>query len=147
MASRCSRGAAWSRSPDLVKGDDIVATIVSQGPPEVVTEQEVQATLAQSSAKTEAPATKSEPTPATAESSAVAAAPRPRRYPVDCRGALSAGSAESSGLGTGWYVLILVVIVAVLFLVMRRRKDGAGLVDVVPPLQRVRRRPRGAFDG
>ena len=46
-ASRSSRRAAWSRSPYLVKGDDIVATIVSQGPPEVVTEQEVQATLAQ----------------------------------------------------------------------------------------------------
>ena len=109
---------------DLIKGDDIVATIVSQGPPEVVTEQEVQATLAQSSGKTEPPATKSEPTPAKAESSAVAAAPT---TPVATQSTAAApGPAESSGLGSGWYVLIVVVIVAVLFLVMRRRKDGSG---------------------
>ena len=30
---------------------------------------------------------------------------------------------ESSGLGTGWYVLIAVIIAAILVLIMRRRKD------------------------
>ena len=107
----------------LNKGDEITATVVSQRPTEVVTEREVEATLAQ--AKTEAPATKSEPPAAKTETPAVAAppttpmatqstaAPAPAPAPV----------ASSSGLGTAWYVLIAVVIAAVLFLIMRRRKD------------------------
>jgi hypothetical protein len=35
----------------------------------------------------------------------------------------AAPAPESSGLGTGWYLLIAVVIAAVLFLVMRRRNE------------------------
>ena len=50
----------------LNKGDEITATVVSQRPPEVVTEQEVEATLAQ--AKPEASAMKSEATAAKTES-------------------------------------------------------------------------------
>ena len=63
----------------LNKGDEITATVISQRPPEVVTEREVEATLAQAApAKTEAPATKSEPPAAPAaktETPAVAAPP------------------------------------------------------------------------
>jgi len=109
----------------LNKGDEITATVISQRPPEVVTEREVEATLAQAPAKPEAPATKSEPTVAKTESTspktespAVATPPTP---PVAT--APAPGPVESSGLGTAWYVLIAVVIAAVLFLVMRRRKD------------------------
>ena len=46
----------------LNKGDEITATVISQHPPVVVTEQDVQATLAQSQSKTESPP-KTESTP------------------------------------------------------------------------------------
>lgn len=61
----------------LNKGDEISATIVSQRPPEVVTEQEVEATLAPSQSKTEPPPTKteSEPTSMAAPVSAQPATP------------------------------------------------------------------------
>ena len=111
----------------LNKGDEITATVVSQRPPQVLTEREVEATLAQAPAKTEAPATKteatamkSEPTAAKTESPAVAAAPT---APMTTQSTATAPAPEASGLGTAWYVLIAVVIAAVLFLIMRRRKE------------------------
>jgi hypothetical protein len=105
----------------LNKGDEITATVVSQRPPEVVTEREVEATLAQ--AKTEAPATKSEPPAAKTETPAVAAPPTTPMATQSTAAPAPAPVASSSGLGTAWYVLIAVVIAAVLFLIMRRRKD------------------------
>jgi hypothetical protein len=114
----------------LNKGDEITATVISQRPPEVVTEQEVQATLAQqAAAKTEPPpamksepaAAKTEPAPAKTEAPATAA---PATTPMATTAAAPAPApVESSGLGTGWYLLIAVIIAAVLFLIMRRRKD------------------------
>jgi len=114
----------------LNKGDEITATVISQRPPDVVTEQEVQATLAQAPAKTEAPAMKSESTAAKTESTSAktdsAAVAPPPATPMATQSTAAAPASrpvESSGLGTGWYLLIAVVIAAVLFLVMRRRKD------------------------
>jgi hypothetical protein len=112
----------------LNKGDEITATVISQRPPDVVTEREVEATLAQAApAKAEASAMKSEPTAMKAEaaaaktdSPAVAATPSPA---MATQSTAAAPAPESSGLGTGWYLLIAVVIAAVLFLVMRRRNE------------------------
>jgi hypothetical protein len=118
----------------LNKGDEITATVISQRPPEVVTEREVEATLAQAPAKTAAPAMKSEPaaaktesTPAKTEAPATAA---PTTAPMATESTAAAPApapapapAESSGLGMAWYVLIAVAIAAVLFLFMRRRKE------------------------
>ena len=81
----------------LNKGDEITATVVSQRAPEVVTEQEVQATLAQAQAKTEPSAMKSESTAAKTNSPATRRRPPRHGDPVDCS---RARSAESSGLGT-----------------------------------------------
>jgi len=110
----------------LNKGDEITATVVSQKAPEVVTEREVEATLAQAApaapAKTDAPAAKSEPPAAKTETPAVAAPPATPPAPVATTPA-PAASAASTGLGTGWYILIAVVIAALLFLIMRKRKD------------------------
>ena len=111
----------------LNKGDEITATVISQRPPEVVTEQEVQATLAQQAqaqpqAKAEAPAMKSEST-ATKTETPAAAAPATPMTTQSTAAAPAPAPVESAGLGTAWYVLIAVVILAVLFLVMRRRKD------------------------
>ncbi len=107
----------------LNKGDEIAATFVSERAPEVVTEQEVDATLAPSPSPSKsptgptattmaaAPAVAAQPTPQPADT-AQPAAPPPVPAPV-----------ASSGLGTMGYALIAVLIVAVLFFVMRRRKD------------------------
>ena len=106
----------------LNKGDEITATVVSQKAPEVVTEREVEATLAQATPpKTDAPAAKSEPPAAKTETPVVAAPPATPPAPVATTPAPA--PAESSGLGTGWYLLIAVVIAALLFLIMRKRKD------------------------
>jgi len=113
----------------LNKGDEITATVVSQRAPEVVTEREVEATLAQAPAKTEPSAMKSEPTaaktePAPAKTDAPAtAAPPTTPMATQPTAAAPAPAPVESGLGTGWYVLIAIVIAAILFLIMRRRKD------------------------
>jgi len=107
----------------LNKGDEITATVVSQKAPEVVTEREVEATLAQATPpKTDAPAAKSEPPAAKTETPAVAAPPT-TPMATQSTAAPAPAPVASSGLGTAWYVLIAVVIAAVLFLVLRRRND------------------------
>ena len=107
----------------LNKGDEITATVISQHPPVVVTEQDVQATLAQSQSKTES-LPKTEPTPAKAESPAVAAQPTtPVVTPQAIAPPPAPAPVESSGLGTAWYLLIAVAIAALLYFVVRRRKD------------------------
>jgi hypothetical protein len=111
---------------DVKQGDEITATIVTQGAPVVVTEQEVQATLAASAAEpaptkaasdaapaqsTPAPAAPPQPTPAPAASPQPSAA-QPASPP-----------AEQSGLGLTWYLVIAVLAVVVVF-AMRRRKQA-----------------------
>jgi len=116
----------------LNKGDEITATVISQHPPVVVTEQDVQATLAQSQSqsktesppKTESTPPKTEPTPAKAEAPAVAAQPTtPVVTPQAIAPPPAPAPVESSGLGTAWYLLIAVAIAALLYFVVRRRKD------------------------
>ena len=114
----------------LSKGDEITATVISQHPPVVVTEQDVQATLAQSQSKTESPPKtestplKTEPTPAKAESPAVAAQPTtPVVTPQAIAPPPAPAPVESSGLGTACYLPIAVAIAALLFFVVRRSKD------------------------
>jgi len=117
----------------LNKGDQITATVISRHPPVVVTEQDVQATLAQSQSKTEAastkpesPPTQTDSTPAKTASPAVAVQPT---APVATPQVVAAvvpvpAPVESSGSGTPWYLLIALVVAAMLFFVVRRRKDG-----------------------
>jgi hypothetical protein len=117
----------------LNKGDQITATVISRHPPVVVTEQDVQATLAQSQSKTEAastkpesPPTQTDSTPAKTASPAVAVQPTaPVATPQVVAAALPVPApVESSGSGTPWYLLIALVVAAMLFFVVRRRKDG-----------------------
>jgi hypothetical protein len=108
---------------DLKQGDEITATIVTPAPPVVVTEQEVQATLAQANTATpatappeaaksdaSAPATTSmTSTMSTASAPAMAAAP-------------ASAAAATSGFGTtGWLIVILIVAVG-LYILSRRKK-------------------------
>ena len=106
---------------DAKQGDAITAIIVSQAPPVVVTEQEVQATLAQANptaAATSGPA--ATPAPATSPMSSV---PAPTAAPAMATATAPASApAASTGLGTmGWLIIILIIAVALYFFSRRRK--------------------------
>jgi hypothetical protein len=106
----------------LKKGDTLTATIITQVAPVVVTEQEVEATLAASPA---------EPAPTTVASAAAPAQPAPVASPAPTPAASPQPSAaqpasppaEQSGLGLVWY-LVIAVLVAVIVFAMRRKKQA-----------------------
>ena len=107
---------------DVKVGDEVMAMIVSQGPPVVVTEQEVQATLAQA-----APATGTAPAPAasaeTAAPAMAAASAEPPAAPPPAMAATPASApAASSGMGTTGWVLIILLIAVALYFFSRRKK-------------------------
>jgi len=109
----------------LNQGDEISATFVSERPPEVVTQQEVDATLTPSAS----PSPSQSPTGSTATTVAAtpAVAAPPTTAPVETAQPGTAPPAPApvatSDFGTMWYGLIAVLIAAVLFFVMRRRKE------------------------
>jgi hypothetical protein len=116
------------------KGDVLTATIVSQGPPVVVTEQEVQATLAKTAPAPAATVATPAPTGATpaptdataAKTDATAAASQPATSTPPSETApapATSAPVEPAGMGMTGYLLIAVLIAVVLFLVVRRRKD------------------------
>lgn len=101
---------------DVHQGDELTAMIVTQGPPVVVTEKEVEATLAQT-----APAT-TEAQASAAQTASPAASAQPTEPAAAMAAPAASAAVESSGLGTmGWAVIILLVVV-VLFFFARRRK-------------------------
>jgi hypothetical protein len=115
---------------NLHRGDKLTATIITEGPPIVRTEQEVQVTLAQSKAEP-APATATAaapaaqaPAPAAQTAAAPAQTPAPAVSPPPSAAQPAPPAAEPSGLGSMWYVLIAALVAVVLFLVMRRRKGA-----------------------
>ena len=101
---------------ELRRGDPLTATIITNGPPVVLTEQEVQATLAES--KAEPPPTQVAANAGAAQPAAPAASPQPSAAPPTPQ------PPESSGLGLTWYLVIAVVVAAALFAFMRRRKEA-----------------------
>ena len=115
---------------NLKQGDEITATIVTAGPPVVMTEQEVQATLAQ--AGTAAPATappaaaKSDTAAATTTSTTTSTATAPATAPEPAMAAAPASAAAAApGFGTtGWVIVILLIAVA-LYAFSRRKKQAA----------------------
>jgi len=114
------------RTANLRRGDKLTATFVTNGPPTVLTEKEVQATLDESTAeptkpepaKTEAAtvATAAQPAAALPQPSAPTASPPPSAAPPASR------PDETHGLGLTWYAVIAVLIAAVLIVFRRRRK-------------------------
>jgi hypothetical protein len=84
------RGGKRVDLSELRKGDRLSATLVTEGPPQVMTEQQVQATLAAAPAPAASPAPVAAPAaPAPAASPAVGAAP--------AAGGSAAGSAPAGG--------------------------------------------------
>jgi hypothetical protein len=109
-----------ARLADLKRGDKLTATIITSGPPRVLTEKEVQATLAEP--QPEATATKvaaaGTAEPAAPAATPQAASPQPTITPA------APEPAEASGMGTMWYVVIAIVVLLALFLFMRGRKQA-----------------------
>ncbi len=104
------------RIADIHRGDKLTATIVTSGPPTVITEKEVDATLAESKPE---PTTTQVPTTAdAAKPAAPAAAPQPSATQP------ASPPTEQSGLGLTWYVVIAVLVALVLFFFVRRRKES-----------------------
>jgi cell division septation protein DedD len=104
------------RLADLKRGDKLTATIVTSGPPTVLTAKEVEATLADSTAAT-APTQVAAAT-GTAQPAAPATAPAAAPQPA----AASPAPPAASGMGLTWWVIIAIVLAVVVFFFMRRRK-------------------------
>ena len=127
------------RVGQLREGDTFTAVLVTKAEPVVLTEKDVQATTALGKAE---PMTASKAEPKAAEPKAAepkAAEPAPTQVakadapqpattppsPAPEPAAVPPASppAESTGLGTMWYILIFVVLAIVVFAMMRRRKQ------------------------
>ena len=108
------------RIRDLRQGDMITATIFSKAPPVVLTETEVQATLAQAAPAAAAPA----PAAAPAATPAAAAAPpaaAPPASPAPTQAA-PAQPAATGGTPWLWYILIAVALALLWFFVARKKE-------------------------
>ena len=104
---------------NLKQGDEITATIVTAGPPVVMTEQEVQATLAQAgtAAKTDTAA------PAASTSTSMSAASTATAPAMAAEPASAPAAASGFGM-TGWVIVILLIAIA-LYAYSRRKKPAA----------------------
>ena len=120
----------------LQPGDQLTATIVTSGPPEVLTAKDVQATLAAPeaapapAAPAEAPPAAAEAPPAAAETAPAAAAETPpaAEAPTDAPATPAAATDEGTKPAEEqpnrrllWIVLAAIVVIAV-FLLMRKRR-------------------------
>ena len=116
------------RMDELKNGDVLSATIITQVAPVVVTEQEVQATLAKSKAEpapTKAPTTMAAAPAATPPAAPAATPPAtPPATPEPSAAPPAPPPAAPTGLGPMWWLLIAVIVAIVLFMVMRGKKKA-----------------------
>jgi hypothetical protein len=112
---RIFKNGAPVRFSDLKKGDMLTATVITNGPPTVLTEKEVQAVLAEPEP---APTTVVAAAPAqpTTPAASPPASPQPSAPPP------ASPPAEQSGLGLTWWLVIAVIIALVVFFVRRRKQ-------------------------
>jgi hypothetical protein len=101
------------RLSDLKRGDMLSAMVITDGPPIVLTDKEVQAVLAEPIAE---PASTTMVAAAPARPTTPAASPEPSAPPP------ASPPAEQSGLGLTWYLVIAVLIALVVFFVRRRKQ-------------------------
>ena len=130
------KNGAIVRLADLHRGDKLTATLVTSGPPVVLTEKEVQATLDEPQATAAAPAA----APAT-DTAAPTAAMQPAASSPPAAATPAAGDAavrpaaatatpivvpvaESTGIGTMGYMAMAIVVVLAIGLAMWRRREA-----------------------
>ena len=109
---------------DLKRGDKLTATIITAGPPVTLTEQEVQATLAEPKGEPAAPKAATTVAAAPAAAPAATAAATPPAVPPPSAAPPPTPPAAPAGLGPMWWILIIVVVAIVLFMVMRGKKKA-----------------------
>ena len=109
---------------DLKRGDKLTATIITAGPPVTLTEQEVQATLAEPKGEPAAPKAPTTVAAAPAAAPAATAAATPPAVPPPSAAPPPTPPAAPAGLGPMWWILIIVVVAIVLFMVMRGKKKA-----------------------
>jgi len=112
------------RIAELQRGDKLTATIITNGPPAVLTEQEVQATLAESKVEP-AKVELAKVEPATTQVATAANVAQPAASAASSQPSAAAPASrpdERSGMGLTWYVAIAVLIALALIVFMRRRK-------------------------
>ena len=132
------------RVADLRRGDNLSATFITVAAPVVLTEKEVEATLAEAksdpapaatsttgttqmaAAPAATPAAQPAATPAATPAAAPAAAPAPAPAPAAAPSAMTGTPepAPATGMGTMWYVLIAAIVLVMAFLLMRKRKEA-----------------------
>ena len=112
------------RIADLKRGDKLTAIIITAVAPAVLTEQEVQATLAEATPPA-APAKAAEPEPTKmAAATPAQSAPTPAAAPAPSAVPPVPQPAEPSGMSNMTWLLIAIAVAIVLFLFLRRRKQA-----------------------
>jgi hypothetical protein len=124
------------RIRDLRQGDQITATFISKAPPVVVTEKEVQATLAQTAPATPAAAAPTQaeapaPTQAEAPAPTQAAAPEPKQAEAATQSATAPPASPApaavpppqatAGTPWVWFILVAVVLALLWFFLVRKK--------------------------
>ena len=118
MKDRRARSTSRRALRDLRKGDQITATFISKEPPVVVTETEVQATLAPGASPAAAA-----PAAAAAAPTQPAAAPPAAAPPASAEPAKPAPEQPQGG-GTPWiWYLLIAVAIALLWYFLARKKE------------------------
>src|SRR4030095_1333344 len=111
------------RIADLKKGDKLTAVIITATAPAVLTEQEVQATLAESPAQPAPTTMAAAPAAAAPATTTPAATTPPATTPAASVTPPPAQPAASSGISMTTWLLIAIAVAAVLFFFLRRRKE------------------------
>jgi len=108
------------RLADVHRGDKLTAMVITNGPPTVLTEKDVQATLAES--KAEPAKTQVATAAGAAQPAASTASPPPTASPLPSATQPESRPARPSGLGLTWYVVIAGRAGPVLFLAPAKSK-------------------------
>jgi hypothetical protein len=113
------RGGKPVELADLREGDRLTATVVTEGPPKVMTEQDVKASIAAASVPAPAPPPPPTPTPSPTPAASAPASAAPAAATPATPSTLPESRDESSS-GLMWGIVALAAVIAVVFLISRK---------------------------